>query len=266
MIRKFLGRNSYAKLLLTVAVICSLSLFATAGQQQDPRPDDATCKQYTKPTIRMSAGEAGQMVKLDDLIDKQDQFYGKIVTVEGEMHRLFTDRVFTIEDDDFLRDDDVLIISDVPREQAVVALENSIDPGKNVRVTGFVHKYDRQELECLYGPLQVESREGHSFTKSPVLIVQKVQIAEAETRSDNAPRELAAVAEPEPAGEPVAIAEPEAEPAAVARAEQAPAPAAERAQAEEERALPNTAGGLPLVGLLGLASVLAACAVRTFRA
>ena len=265
MIRKFLGRNSYAKLLLTVLVIGSLSLYATAGQQ-DPRPDDATCKQYTKPAIRMSAGETGQTVKLDDLIDKQDQFYGKIVTVEGEMHRLFTDRVFTIEDDDFLRDDDVLIISDVPREQAVVALENSIDPGKNVRVTGFVHKYDRQELECLYGPLQVESREGHSFTKSPVLIVQKVQIAEAEARSENAPRELAAVAEPEPAGEPVAVAEPEAEPAAVARAEQAPAPAAERAPAVEERALPNTAGGLPLVGLLGMASILTACAIRTFRA
>ena len=261
MIRKFLGRNSYAKLLLTVLVICSLSLFATAGQQ-DPRPDDATCKQYTKPAIRMSAGESGQTVKLDDLIDKQDQYYGKIVTVEGEMHRLFTDRVFTIEDDDFLRDDDVLIISDVPREQAVVALENSIDPGKNVRVTGFVHKYDRQELECLYGPLQVESREGHSFTKSPVLIVQKVQVAEAEARSETAPRELAAVAEPE------------AEPVAVARAEQAPAPAAERAQApaperaqtEEQRALPNTAGGMPLVGLLGMASILSACAIRAFRA
>jgi hypothetical protein len=238
MTRRFLGRNLYAKFFLTVFAIGSLSLFATAGQQ-NPRPDDATCRQYTKPTIRMNAGETGQTVKLDDLIDKQDQFFGKIVTVEGEMHRIFSDRVFTIEDDDLLRDDDVLIISNVPRQQAVVALENSIDPGKNVRVTGFVHKYDQKELECLYGPLQTESREGHSFTKSPVLIVQRVQAAEAQAPSD-VPRELAAAAEPEG---------------------QAPA----GAPAEQVAALPRTAGPMPLVGLLGLVFLLAAWTIRFFR-
>jgi hypothetical protein len=151
------------------------------------------------------------------------------------MHRIFTDKVFTIEDDDLLRDDDVLIISNVPRAQAVVALQNSIDPGKNVRVTGFVHKYDRQELECLYGPLQVVSREGHSFTKSPVLIVQRVQAAEAEAPSENVPNELAA-------------AEPQAEPQAAA----------------EGRELPRTASPMPFVAFLGLAAVLTAWAIRVF--
>src|SRR5688572_20498650 len=222
MIRRFLGRNSYAKAFLAVVAVSSLSPFATA-KQQDPRPNAARCGQYTKPAIRMSAGETGQTVKLDDLIDKKDQYYGKVVTVEGEMHRIFTDRVFTIEDDDLLRDDDVLIISDVPRAQAVVALQDSIDPGKDVRVTGFVHKYDRQELECLYGPLQVESREGHSFTKSPVLIVQRVQAAEAEAPSENVPYELAA-AEPQ--------------------------------DGAEARELPRTSSGMPLVALLGLAAMV----------
>jgi hypothetical protein len=249
MIRRFPGSNLHAKLLLTVFAICSLTLFATAGLQ-DPRPDSATCQQYAKPVIHMSGGQTGQTVKLDDLIDKKEEYYGKVVTVDGEMHRIFTDRVFTIEDDDFLRDDDVLIISDVPREQAVVALEDSIDPGKNVRVTGFAHKFDRQELECLYGPLQVESREGHSFEKSPVLIVQRVQVAEAEAPSEIVPERLAA-------------AELEAEAVAEAEPEQAPAPA-EGAPAEDARALPKTASGMPLVGLLGLASVLTAWAIRVF--
>jgi hypothetical protein len=239
MIRRFLGRTSHSKVLLTVIAIASVSLFAIAGQQ-DPRTDDATCRQYTKPTIRMNAGETGQMVKLDDLIDKQDQFIGKIVTVEGEMHRIFSERVFTIEDDDLLRDDDVLIISDVPRQQAVVALENSIDPGKNVRVTGFVHKYDQKELECLYGPLQTESREGHSFTKSPVLIVQRVQAAEAQAPSE-VPQGLAAAEE---------------------REAQAPAP--ERAPVEQAAALPRTAGEMPFIGLLGLVLVATALAIRMF--
>jgi hypothetical protein len=237
MIRRFLGRNLHVKLLLTVIATSSLALFAIAGQQ-DPRPDAATCKQYTKPAIRMSAGETGQTVKLDDLIDHKEQYYGKTVTVEGEMHRIFSDRVFTIEDDDLLRDDDVLIISDVPRAEAVVALEKSVDPGKNVRVTGFVHKYDREELECLYGPLQVESREGHSFTKSPVLIVQRVQAADA-----GAPSQLAA---PErEAGAPAP---------AVAEVRRAPAP----------EALPKTASPLPLLGFLGLAALLTAWAIRVF--
>jgi hypothetical protein len=224
MIRRFFGKNLHAELFLTVFAICSLPLFATA-RQQDPRPDAATCRQYTKPTIRIAAGETGQTVKLDDLIDHKEQYYGKTVTVEGEMHRIFTDRVFTIEDDDLLRDDDVLIISNVPRAQAVVALQDSVDPGKNVRVTGFVHKYDRQELECLYGPLQVESREGHSFTKSPVLIVQRVQAAGAEVPSESVPRELAAA---------------------------------------EPQELPRTATGMPFVALLGLAAVATAGAIRIF--
>jgi predicted RNA-binding protein len=212
----------------------------------------------------MSATETGQTVKLDDLIDKKEQFYGKIVTVDGEMHRIFTDRIFTIEDDDLVRDDDVLIISDVPREQTVVALEKSIEPGKNVRVTGFVHEYDREKLECLYGPLKVESREGHSFTKSPVLIVQKVQLAEAKP-SEVAPQQPVAAAEPEPQAPAIARAEPP--PAPAAPPVQAPPPAAERALVEEApAALPSTAGGLPLVGLLGFASILTAWAIRVFHA
>lgn len=226
MIGKFLARNSYAKLFLTLIAICSLPVFA-AAKQQPARPDSAACRQFTKPAIVI--GAAGQTVKLDDLIDHKEKYIGKTVTVEGEMHRIFSDHVFTIEDDDLLRDDDVLIISDVPRAQAVVALQKSIDPGKNVRVTGYVHEYDRQKLECLYGPLQVESREGHSFTKSPVLIVQKVQSsADARATSEPVPEGLAAA----------------------------------RPQGGAPAALPQTASNLPFVGLLGVVLVLTALVIR----
>ena len=223
------------------------------------------CSQYTKPTI--SRSETGEMVKLDTLIENQEQYLGKTVTVEGEMHRIFTDHVFTIEDDDFLRDDDVLIISDVPRAQAVDALEDSIEPGKDVRVTGFVHKYDKAELECLYGPLNTESREGHSFTKSPVLIVQKLsQVATAAPEPVPAPLPEFEAAEPAP--EPAA--EPAPEPAELAPAEPAAAPDAAATPEEtdvnqEDEALPATASGSPLIGLLGLLSIASAAGVRYFR-
>jgi hypothetical protein len=252
MVGKFPGRDSFRKLLWTGIAICGLPLFAIAGQQT-PRSDDAACRQYTKPTIRMAAGDAGQTVKLDDLIDKQSQFYGKIVTVEGEMHRIFSERVFTIEDDDLLKDDDVLIISDVPRQQAVVALENSVEPGKNVRVTGYVHKFDQKELECLYGPLQTESREGHSFTKSPVLIVQRVQAAEAQPQAQPQQQRAQTEVSQVPAAQP----ERQATPA------QAPA---NTGLAEQPSDLPRTAGELPFIGLLGLVFVVSAFAIRLFHA
>jgi hypothetical protein len=228
MSRKFLG---------VIAIVCLLPLFATA-RQQTPRTGAAACTQYTKPTIPSNAG-AGETVKLDDLIDHKDRYMGKVVTVTGEMHRIFNDHTFTIEDDDLFKDDDVLIISDVPRAQAVTALEKSIEPGKNVRVTGFVYEYDKQKLECLYGPLQTESRDGHSFTKAPVLIVQKVQpAATAVTAPGQAEPNQLALAQPEQ-----------------------PAPAA---PAETPTALPKTASSLPFVGLFGLVFVLAAWGIRSF--
>jgi len=279
--RGFLHPYSGARFFFVLIAILGLSLVGMAMQdaslEQEPQDNqvdlddqvtrekpEATgdqCSQYTKPSITRS--ESGEMVKLDTLIENQEQYLGKTVTVEGEMHRIFTDHVFTIEDDDFLRDDDVLIISDVPRAQAVDALEDSIEPGKDVRVTGFVHKYDKAELECLYGPLNTESREGHSFTKSPVLIVQKLsQVATAAPEPVPAPLPEFEAAEPAP--------EPAAEPAELAPAEPAAAPEAAATPEEtdvnqEDEALPATASGIPLIGLLGLLSIASAAGVRYFR-
>src|SRR5262245_3804669 len=36
---------------------------------------------------------------LKDIFKNPDEYYGKTVTIDGEMHRQFTDRVFTVEDD-----------------------------------------------------------------------------------------------------------------------------------------------------------------------
>ena len=275
--RGFLHPYSGARFFFVLIAILGLSLVGMAMQDasleqesQDNQVDlddqvtrekpEATgdqCSQYTKPSITRS--ESGEMVKLDTLIENQEQYLGKTVTVEGEMHRIFTDHVFTIEDDDFLRDDDVLIISDVPRAQAVDALEDSIEPGKDVRVTGFVHKYDKAELECLYGPLNTESREGHSFTKSPVLIVQKLsQVATAAPEPVPAPLPEFEAAEPAPEPAELAPAEPAAAPEAAATPE-------ETDVNQEDEALPATASGIPLIGLLGLLSIASAAGVRYFR-
>ena len=126
-------------------------------------------------TMARSSPNADQpiVVSMMELRSNAAMYYGKTVTVDGELHRMFTDKVFTIEGGDFGHDFDVLIVSTAPKADVLTPLEGSLEPDKDVRVTGVVAPYDRGGLECAYGPLNVESHEGSSFTKSPVLIIDR---------------------------------------------------------------------------------------------
>jgi hypothetical protein len=276
MLRAFLQTHSSIRIFLLLITIFSLaSVGSTQNQPSDlqdhdngildsnmqqslEKPSNTEKCTQSKPSASMSGGQGAETVKLDDLIDHKEEYYGKTVTVEGEMHRIFTDNVFTIEDDDLLRDDDVLIISDVTRDKAVEALEDSTMPGKDVRVTGMVRAFDRQELECLYGPLHLEPREGHSFTKSPVLIVQKESKMAAPAPELEKP---AAVPVPEPAPIPDTLDEPER----TTPAAESPVTEPEKPAMDEEESLPDTASGVPLVGLLGVFSLMSGLGLRYFR-
>jgi hypothetical protein len=91
-----------------------------------------------------------------------------------------------------------------------------------------VQPYDRGKLECAYGPLHLESREGHSFTRNPVLIVDYAQPVKAEAPPP-VPLEKPTVAPPP---------EPQVEPLP-------PAP----------KTLPKTSGELPLLALAGVIAI-----------
>jgi hypothetical protein len=171
------------------------------------------------------------------MLNHPEEYLGKTITVDGEMHRQFTDRVFTIEDDGFFRDRDMLVISVTPMNESVIPLQDSFDRGKNVRVTGVVRPFDRDQLECLYGPLNLESREGKSFTKNPVLII-----------GFKPPTPVAVVIEEKPAPPP----------------EPAPAPAVELppppppAPMPEPPELPRTASDVPFAAAAGVFFIFAA--------
>jgi LPXTG-motif cell wall-anchored protein len=190
--------------------------------------------------------------KLGRLLDHPDDYLGKTITVDGEMHRQFTEQAFTIEDDGFLRDHDMLVISVTPMSQSVIPLQESFDRGKQVRVTGVLRPYDQEQLECLYGPLNLESREGKSFTKHPVLIIGHRPAQPVATVTE------IILEKPAPAPEPA--------PAPAAAPEPAPAPVVE--ETEEvvviEPALPKTASNEPLLAIAGVLLILAAGTVRFF--
>jgi len=135
---------------------------------------ERSCRQ----SIWMNSDQASSnnpiVVSIKDLHDSPEQYYGKTVTVGGELHRDFADNIFTIERSGF-SDEDILVISTVSKAESVVPLQLSLERGKDVRITGLVQPYDRGRLECAYGPLHVESREGHSFTTNPVLIIDRTR-------------------------------------------------------------------------------------------
>jgi hypothetical protein len=206
------------------------------------------CRRSIRATF---TGGAPIAISMETLQKFPEDYYGKTVTVEGELHRDFTDKVFTIEDDGFFKDHDVLIISTEPKERSVTALGDSLKDGKDVQVTGVVHPYDRGKLECAYGPLNLEKREGHSFTKNPVLIIDRMPMPER-----------AAVPEIRYYPMPPAAAPPPPPPAPEPVVEPAPAPLP---TPEPERVLPKTAGEGPLLLALGMLALCVAFVTRRYR-
>jgi len=196
--------------------------------------------QGTKKPLR-----CGSDLKLDTVLNHPDNYFGKSVTVEGEMHRTFSDKVFSIEDDDFLRDDDLLIITDSSKADVVKPVKESIGEGKDVCVTGVIQPFHRSEMESKFGPLNIESRASHYPEGSPVMIIENTKAESAGAVELEKPLpELPAAVEPMTSPVPTDLEtkaeEPEAQPS------------------ETPAALPRTASPIPLIGLTGALSLIAA--------
>ena len=206
-------------------------------------------------------------VKLDTVLGHPENYFGKTVTVEGEMHRTFTDKVFSIEDDDFLRDDDLLIISHAPKSEVAKPVKDSIAEGKDVCVTGVIQPFHRAEMEKKFGPLNIESRASHYPEGSPVMIIEEKK---ADTASFEREKPLP-ISEAEPVTEPVPTElqtkseetnSPQREETYSAQREQT---TEETAQQTTDNNLPATASPIPLIGLSGVLSMLAAAGIRLRR-
>jgi len=156
-----------------IPIVIGISFLSIHGIANQEPTSGGSCRQSQPGTRHNRSAEEPIIVSMKDLEKHPEDYYGKTVTVDGELHRTFSDNVFTIEDSSFFRDTEILVISTVPKADAVVPLEDLLKPGKDVRVTGVVQPFDRGKLECAYGPLHLEKLEGESFTKNPVLIVDR---------------------------------------------------------------------------------------------
>jgi hypothetical protein len=199
----------------------------------------------------------GSQTKLDTVLNHPDEYFGKTVTVEGEMHRTFSDKVFSIEDDDFFRDDDLLIITNASKSDVVSPVKDSIAEGKDVCVTGVIQPFHRSEMESKFGPLNIESRASHYKDGSPVMIIERTQaVADTATTFD---REKPL---PVPAAEPVSEPVPTELETKSIEPESAKPPSVVESQPVEQEELPATASPLPLLGIAGLLALLSAAGLH----
>jgi hypothetical protein len=197
------------------------------------------------------AGTANNPMHLE-VKEITEEHIGQTVTVKAEIDDTFNSNVFTIQDDGA----EVMVINHGGACSAVQLEGDEWKDGKSITVTGVVQPYDRGKLECAFGPLNMESKEGDGFTRRPVLVISQPQTASVEPM----PAPVISQAEPPaPAPEPLVVTPPppieESEEVAIIIAEPMPEPTA----------LPRTAGGLPLTGLVALLSLAAAAGVRFYR-
>ena len=154
-----------------IPIVIGISLLPIQGMARQEPTSGGSCRQNSAGIRHYRSSDEPIVASIKQLKEKPEDYYGETVTVDGELHRTFADNVFTIEDSSFYRSQEILVISTVPKAEAVVRLEGSLKEGKTVRVTGVVLPYNRSKLECAYGPLHLDGREGDSFTKNPVLVI-----------------------------------------------------------------------------------------------
>jgi len=207
---------------------------------------------------------------LDDVLDNPQEYVGKTVTIEGEVDRVYSNSTFAIEDDaDLFGEDHILVITVSPNATVsnldsddMEATVGSLKEGKLVRATGTIRMFDRTALETDFGTMALGDLPAEFDSSRPVLIIGAQERAAAViTEEETEITEAAPLPVPEPTPEveemdteeveaPVEeyeVEEPE-EPAPVEEAEEEP-------DMEEGETLPATATGLPLLALIGLASI-----------
>ena len=235
----FLPLNRTVRLSLVLVAVLSLVTIGMAAPQDTHK-----------------GTRCGSELKLDTVLNHPNDYFGKTVTVEGEMHRTFSDRVFSIEDDDFLRDDDLLIITNASKAEVVKPVKDSIEEGEDVCVTGVIQPFHRTEMESKFGPLNIESRASHYKEGSAVMIIERAKQEAAATLDREKPL---STPEAEPVTEP---APNQLETKSQETKSEEPSRESQPAVTDNERNLPATASPLPLIGLSGALSLLAAAGIR----
>jgi hypothetical protein len=225
-------------------------------------------------------GQNTQNPTVDDVLDDPTHYEGEVVTLEGEVDRVYKSSLFFMEDDqDLFGEDQILILSVMPDE---VRVDGELSEGKLVRATGTVRMMNRSQLEQEFGPLDWSGIDAQRLSKleadqEPVLIMGATEFAARRVRQEEAaaapvvpeppaPPEIAPVEPPETIVEPEPQPAPEPVEPGISTQEPVDQPAAQdETLGRDTQGLPATATPLPLVALTGLLSLMTGLGIRFFR-
>lgn len=163
-----------AWLLIVIALVVAGAILAFTLMRTD-RTD----------TVQDTANEATNTVQenvedddlLSKIVDNPDQYYGQVVTVDGEIQDIQSRRVFKISDQTAGDELYVIIKQPLTQEQAAEA-EELFEDNADVRVKGTLQRFVLAEIERDYN-FDLSAELEADFQNKPVLI------ADSFTFSDN---------------------------------------------------------------------------------
>ncbi len=120
-----------------------------------------------------SAGAAGGAT-VDDITDEATPFLGRSVTVTGEVGRIGGPQLFTIEDDDPVGDEHLLVLSARPVTEILADSKNPLADDDEVEVTGTVRRLAITEIERELG-FDLEPEYEVEFRERPILVATSVR-------------------------------------------------------------------------------------------
>ena len=113
---------------------------------------------------------------VDEITDRATPFLGQTVTVTGEVGRIGGPRLFTIEDDDPVGDEHLLVLSARPVTEILADSKDPIADDDEVVVTGTVRRLVITEIERELG-FDLQPEYEVEFRDRPVLVATSVRKA-----------------------------------------------------------------------------------------
>jgi hypothetical protein len=148
------------------AAVSAVALAACDQNRPMAEPPAAT----TPPPAATTPGVAASGTSVAAIKEAPEQFYGKTVTVSGELDKLYNERAFELDGTGWAFNDDITVLTKAPVHIVGVPLA----AGDEVIVTGTVHSFVAADVERNIGwdiGPDVESK----LAKRPVLIADSIR-------------------------------------------------------------------------------------------
>ncbi len=158
------------------ALLLSLFLAAAAAcGPREPAPETATGDPNPGAAAETEAPTSGAPT-VDEITDNDTPFLGQTVTVTGEVGRIGGPQLFTIEDNDPVGDEHLLVLSSRPVSELLADAKDQLADDDELTVTGMVRRLVITEVERELG-FDLDAEYEVEFKERPILIATAVRRA-----------------------------------------------------------------------------------------